>query len=161
MSVSASERGAAWLLKEMWDLGGRPPIEDYTAYMKSLLICANGEGTLSPAEREWVLGYCAALGAPPELMEELASYPADEDVAEVIARGRLADSTGRATVVFDAIRACDADGDLVAGEMQQITTMATRLGVADMVEPLIELYRREKEVRGERIKLLYPSGPPV
>jgi hypothetical protein len=30
-----------------------------------------------------------------------------------------------------------------------------------MVEPLIELYRREKEVRGERIKLLYPSGPPV
>ncbi|MGH8908868.1 MAG: hypothetical protein ACRD0K_20835 [Egibacteraceae bacterium] len=57
---------------------------DYESHFKCLLIRAKGGGTLAPRERDWILGFCAATGGSDELIEELASYPATEEVRDVL-----------------------------------------------------------------------------
>jgi len=55
--------GLLWLLKEKYAFQEAVGPEDYDSYLKSILICANGDGTLAPEEREWVVGHASAYSA--------------------------------------------------------------------------------------------------
>lgn len=134
---------------------------DFNAYMKSLLICAKGDGVLSEPERDWVLGYCAALGGDASLVDELTTYTADDDLEGMISQASVA-NVGRGAMVFDAIRACDADGELAPGEMAAIKQAASALGLPEeTVDRLRELYEQERDARNARNNLLYPNGAPL
>ncbi|WP_280265757.1 hypothetical protein [Nocardia wallacei] len=160
MTQQSDIRGAQWLFKHEWGFDTMPPAEDFAAYHKSLMICAKGDGVLAPEEREWVIGYTVAMGADPALVDELSTYQADDDIVQTISTARVADAA-RGACVFDAIRACAADGDLAPAELDRIRTMAGELGVGDLVDRLYDLYRQEERIRAERNKLLYPAGAPL
>lgn len=159
-SVQSDIRGAKWLFKNEWGFGAKPTADDFEAYHKALMICAKGDGVLAPEERDWVIGYSVAMGADPALVEELSTYAADDDVVAIISRARVADKD-RGACIFDAMRACAADGELAPAELESIRKMANRLGVGDLVDRLYELHQQEERVRAERNKLLYPSGTPL
>ena len=153
---------AEWHLKDDWGFTEKPDQDEYTVYMKTLLVCAKGDGVLSPEERNWVLGYCAANGGGAQLVEELAAYPADDDIRELITGQTPVAYASRRTLVYDALRASDADGVLDPRELAAIKRAATELEVPeDVVDRLYDLYKQEKAIKQARIALVWPAGVPI
>ncbi|NER34882.1 MAG: hypothetical protein F6J93_12815 [Oscillatoria sp. SIO1A7] len=68
MSVNYREKIAQWAYKEFVDFDTIPPDSDVLAYTKALLICANGDGKLAPAEKNWGIGFTAAKGASDKII---------------------------------------------------------------------------------------------
>ncbi|MER6912681.1 hypothetical protein ABT354_13520 [Streptomyces sp. NPDC000594] len=164
MAVPAAEPGPlarTWLFRHEWGFNSSPGDSDILTYAKALLICARGDGVITREERDWVLGYIAAFsGDAPGLLEEIAAYPAEDDVVELVTGSEIVDHS-RGALIFDALRACDADGALAPGEIERIKQAAGALGIGeDTVDRLRELYQEEKATRGARIALLYPGGSP-
>ncbi|MER7826258.1 hypothetical protein ABTX85_27275 [Streptomyces sp. NPDC096097] len=159
-SVQTDLLGPEWLFKHEWGFGAKGSDADFDAYMKSLLICCKGDGTISDEERHWVLGYCAALGGDPALIQELTTYSADDDITEMITGGEVANAS-RGALVFDAIRACDADGTLPEAELAAIRKLAELLGVGELVDQAHAMHKQEKAARDARNALLYPNGTPI
>jgi hypothetical protein len=159
--MATKDEGLLWLFSERHTFGKLPNPEDYNHYLKSILICANGDGTLAPEERDWVVGYASAFGALDSLVEELKSYKADEDIEKMISNTPVA-SVSRRFLVHDAIMACSADGKYSDPERATITKMAAKLGISqDTVEQIERICIEEIELREKRAKLLYPEGPPL
>lgn len=64
-------------------------------------------------------------------------------------------------MVFCAVAACSADGDLDAGELDTIRRAAARLGVdGATVDEALRIHRKEQEVIQERIRLTYAPATP-
>jgi len=164
VGVASLELGDLWVIKYERGYDHKPVSVDYESYFKCLMICAKGKRELTPAERDWILGFCAASGGSDELVEELKSYPADEDVRQV-----LNDSTATfaefgnwaRTLVYDSIRACYTDDELDGEDRNTILTMAAELDLTpDMVTRLEELYLDEQRLRATRLNLLFPGIRP-
>ena len=77
--MATDNLGLLWLFKEKFAFTKVPSLEGYDGYLKSLLICANGDGKLTPKERDWVVGFASAYGTPDSVVEELKTYEATED----------------------------------------------------------------------------------
>ncbi|MFN6519137.1 MAG: hypothetical protein RMY29_032235 [Nostoc sp. CreGUA01] len=154
-------QGLLWLFREKANFGQIPSIEAFTGYMKSILICANGDGKLAPEERDWVVGQACAFGAPDSLVEELRSYKADEDIEKVIAVTPESD-VSRRFLVYDAIKACSADGEYNDPERATVTKMAAKLGISqEMVKQIEEICIEEAKLRQKRLEMMYPEGAPL
>jgi tellurite resistance protein len=129
--------------------------------MKAVLICANGDGTLAPEERDWAVGHSAAFGALDSLVDELKSYKADEDIEQIISATPESNACRR-FLVYDAIRACSADGEYSDRERAMVIRMAAKLGLSeDLVRQIEEVCLEEARLREKRLKLVYPEGPPL
>ncbi|MGR9054185.1 MAG: TerB family tellurite resistance protein, partial [Gammaproteobacteria bacterium] len=159
---AARELTAKWYYKELWgwDLDSicEGPVRE--TFLKSLMVCAAGDGELSDEERNWVLGRAAAAGAPDELLESLKTYPADEDINEVVGR-TLATNKSRRAVVYFAIKAASADHEYGEEERAKIREMAASLGIpATEVAQLEILVAEEAVLKLKRISLCFPDGSP-
>ncbi|WP_208866026.1 hypothetical protein [Kitasatospora cheerisanensis] len=76
--------------------------------------------------------------------------------SEVLAR------VARVPLVFDALRACDADGVLAPGELEQIKRPAGALGVTEeTVDRLREAHRQEEQAHAVPIAAVFPEGTPL
>lgn len=160
-SATANKEGLTWLFKEKYTFDEVPSTESYRGYLKSLLICANGDGELTDTEREWVVGYAAAYGAPDSLVEELKSYDGSEDIESVVSQGKASDGSRR-YLIYDAIKACSADGDYSSPEKATVRKMATKLGIDEKVVQEIEsICIEEAQLREKRLGIIYPSGTPI
>jgi hypothetical protein len=69
-----------WLLKGRFGFKQLPLDVCYETYLKSLLICAKGDGTLTDEERDWVIGYAYAYNCNPAIIEQLKDYKAAHEV---------------------------------------------------------------------------------
>ncbi|WP_445250392.1 hypothetical protein, partial [Microcoleus sp. OTE_8_concoct_300] len=127
--MATKDEGLLWLFYQRYTFRKLPNHEEYNSYIKSLLICANGDGTLAPEERDWVVGFACSLCAPDSLVEELKSYKADEDIEKMISNTPIANASRR-FLVYDAIMACSADGEYSDPERATITKMAAKLGIS-------------------------------
>lgn len=155
-----TDEGLLWLLREYLNFKSKPPMSDYENYGKALITCANGDGRITKEERDFVLGYFDAFGCEPHILDILREYEGGEDMAEIINRSPLLQATARASV-YDAIRACMADGELHADEKATVSRMASSLGLNDFdVQEIIDVYVQELEVKAKRQKLTYPEGQP-
>jgi hypothetical protein len=153
--------GLLWLLKEKYAFQEAVGPEDYDSYLKSILICANGDGTLAPEEREWVVGQASAYSASDSLIEELKFYKADEDIEKVVSRAPLANVFKR-YLVYDTIMACSADGEYSDQERVTVTKMAAKLGISqDIVQQIEKICIEEIKLREKRAKLMYPEDSPM
>jgi uncharacterized membrane protein YebE (DUF533 family) len=159
--MTTRNEGLLWLFREKYTFSKLPSLEAYNGYSKSILICANGDGRLTPEERDWVVGLACAFGAPDSLVEELKSYKADEDIENAI--GDAPEATGsRRYLVYDAIKACSADGEYSDKERATVTKMAAKLGISqDLVEQIEQICIEEAKLREKRVKLMYPEGAPI
>ena len=130
-------------------------------FAKAMIICAAGDGELSSAELEWIVGFTANSGGTYELLQELGTLdPKALDPMQLLAQterpGLFVHS-----LVYNAICAADADGVLEPGEVQTIHAMAMVLGLPESeVDGLFALQREEKALRERKLALLFPNGHP-
>ncbi len=143
-----------------WRLYDLPPPDTYEAFTKATLICTKGDGVITPEEREWVIGFCATRGMPPSLVEEMKTYEATDDIAEVVARTPHSIKAKRATIYY-AIKACLADGDYHKGEQTAVREMSNAIGISkDEVEQFEAMCLEEQRLLERRVELLFPDGLP-
>ena len=155
------DTGILWAFKQRTSFSTIPTTDDFDGYSKAILVCANGDGKLAPLERDWVLGYFAAFGAPDSVLEEIKSYKADEDIEKLITI-TPATNASRRFLVYDAIHACSADGQYSDPERAMVIRMAAKLGVPeDVVREIEEICIEEARLREKRLKLMYPEGAPL
>ena len=148
-----------WLHNETYGFKSVPSPKDHETIIKSVLICAKADGVLAPEERNWISGRAAALRS--DGYELAKTYPADEDILDVLSQSDAVNNRGRRTVIYLAIKTCSADGDLHPDEMAKIYQIAEKVGLEkEAVDSLKELCAEEAEVREKRIGLLFPDGAP-
>ncbi|MBD2777745.1 TerB family tellurite resistance protein [Iningainema tapete] len=152
--------GQSWIFNWFFGFNEVPTDEDCCIYMKSVLCCAKGDGTLSPEEKNWVIGFCASWGVADWVIEELKTYEANEPLEEVIARSPQV-SIAQRDLLLTAIRACAADGEFHEQEKAKIRQMASIIKVPEeTVEQLEQLHKEELALNQKRINLLYPEKSP-
>ena len=148
-----------WLLGETYGFNSVPSPKDHETIIKSVLICAKGDGDLAPEERNWIAGRAAALRS--NGYELAKTYPADEDVIDVLSQASAVNNSGRRTVIYLALKTCSADGELHPDEMAKIYQIAEKLGLEkEVVDSLKAICVEESQVREKRIGLLFPDGAP-
>ena len=86
--MDAHQAGGLWLLREMWDL----------------------PSGLSDEEKGWSSA-TARRAAHRATVDALESYDVQEDVVDILERNMPVANTWGRVAVFDAIRACGADGE--------------------------------------------------
>jgi tellurite resistance protein len=150
-----------WIFKNLLKFNQRVDDESLESFTKALLIAAKGDQELSQAERDWVIGLTAAKGASEELIEKLKTYEADEDLDQVVSSNSTTNQ-GRRSLIYQAIQACDSDGEYSPGEKASIRGIAAKLEISeDVVQKLEMVYQEEKELLDKKIKLLFPEGTPL
>ncbi len=134
------------LLHMIW--GDRPETfqRELSLYMRALLGAAVGDGQISPPERRWVVDYAQSFGLESDAVEALVSEPAPEDFAELVLQlhpGALPDeltAIARA-LVFDAMRACSADGDYADAERARVHRLIGQFGITQQdVEEMEDIF---------------------
>ncbi|NEO36054.1 MAG: DUF533 domain-containing protein [Moorea sp. SIOASIH] len=153
---------AKWYFKELWDwdLGEIPTVEVLSTFLKSNLVAANGDGEISEEERKWIIGKGAAAGAPESLLKELESYPANEDITEVVTRTPATNKSRKASIYF-AVKAAASDGEYNEGEKATIRKMAQAMDVSEeVVKEIEDLCLEEKRLKEKRIAICYSEGDP-
>lgn len=159
MTTDVGQLARAWLANETWGIAPRED-RDLAAIAKAVLICAQGDGQVTPAERDWMIGAYAARGVPAALIDELRAYEGKDDLAAVLAGTSVAQAAPR-VVVYMALQACAADGTLHDLEVAAIVKMGALVGVSeDVVKQLKAVFEEEQAVRRKRIALAFPDGPP-
>jgi tellurite resistance protein len=160
--MAINQEGLRWLFKEKYTFGDVPDADAYRGYLKSVMICVNGDNELSTAERDWIVGFASAYGASSSLVEELKQYEATDDIESVISQAPPAADHSRRYLIYDAINACSADGFYHAKEKETVAKMAAKLGIdADIVKQIEEICAEEARIREKRQALMYPSGAPL
>jgi uncharacterized membrane protein YebE (DUF533 family) len=153
--------GSMWVLREEEGFSGLPRTSDLEIYMKSLLICANGDGRITEQEREWVLGIASAMGLPDETVEHLKSYEAKDDLNRLLAGGVETGKGAPRSLIYNAIRACMSDGELSEAELATIRRAASIMNVPeDVVGKLKEIVLQQAKLRERRLGLVFPEGIP-
>jgi hypothetical protein len=160
MTTNVVQLARAWLSRETW--GIEPVMEsDMPALAKAVMICAQADGRLSPAERDWILGGYAARAVPAEFIDQLRGYDGKDDLAKVLDGTRVGRAFARPIIYF-AIQACGSDGEVHELELDAVIKMGALLDVPeDVVKQLKALYDEEQALRRRRIKLALPDGLPA
>ena len=147
-------------MKKEWGFEGVPEAADWEIFAKSILLCADGDGRLTDAERQWVVGFAAAHGAPDAFVEELRTWKPLGDHKERLESRETGKKSGRG-LIYCTIRACSADGKLRPDERATVKKAAARLGIPENVVERIEaLIHEEDEARKKSLELLYDAGSP-
>jgi uncharacterized membrane protein YebE (DUF533 family) len=159
-SEKKSDLGTLWFLNEQYSLTQRP-LDAYEVYFKALLSCANGDGTITDEERDWVIGLADACGCGAEILEKLRVYEANEDIETLVSRSHTSNESRR-WVIYDAIKACSADKDYSERERDTVLKEAKKLGISeDVVKQIEEICLEEAKIREKRLSLMYPNGSPL
>ncbi|MGI5467371.1 tellurium resistance protein [Streptomyces sp. CA-132043] len=154
---SYDELRLGFLFREFWGFDKAPTPSNFEVYAKALLVMANADGELKDEERDFVLGLIAGMGGQPSLIEELRNYPATDDIQTLLSRDPDVHASARA-LVFDAIRACSADGLLHPRELAKINEVAHELSIpTEDVEKLQDIYTKIRRNVGELFRVAYPD----
>jgi tellurite resistance protein len=128
-----------------------PPKGIHTAMCKAILSVAGGDGVVSQAERNFMLGRIKAYGAPEDELEEMATFDFRnvrlQDVIAKIPQG------ARRAVIYDAILTSQVDG-FHDKEREAARRAATVLGVdPEVVDTYEALIKVENSVRDARMRI--------
>ncbi len=157
------QRAVNWYYKEVWgwDPKDIPSGEERSTFLKAQLIAANGDGQLTPEEKQWALGRAATCGYSEDLLQELETYKADEDIVEVLSQTEPSNKSRKAVIYF-AVKVCAADGVYHDEEKKVVRQAATALGISEaVVEEIEQLCAEEESLKQKRTQLLFPDGSPV
>lgn len=131
---------------------------DNLAYAKAVVVCANGDGRITDKEREWIIGYLTTVGDSPAVIEAIQSYQGEDTIEELMKATPMMPATRR-IMIYDALRACAADGELHSGERERVLQMADRIGMSrQVVAELEEIVEQEKALRQRRHRVIIAEG---
>jgi len=127
---------------------------DNLAYAKALMTCAAGDGEVSQAERDWIVGYLTTAGDSEDVVGAIADYDGGDDIDGLLSQSPVLGLTGR-VLLYDALRACASDGELSAGELDRIGSAADSLGISrEVVAQLEQIVNEETSLRKRRHQLI-------
>jgi uncharacterized membrane protein YebE (DUF533 family) len=156
-------RAVAWFYLEHFGFSKAPPQTDHEVVRNmalALITAASGDRELSDSERRWILGYFAAKGYPPDVIDEMSRVsPVDAAALSELMQLGILRVSGR-ILVYDAIRAASVDG-YSSGERAAVRRAANQLGIGE--EDVAEMERLvvdEQALKTRRIKVLMPAGHP-
>ncbi|CAF1073976.1 unnamed protein product [Didymodactylos carnosus] len=170
MSVTNDEhlkRITRWYYKDMWGGEYEPSTENFASLGKLLMHVAGADGELVDAERDWIIGYYSAMGAPPHIIESLKNYdPSSEDITAVLKQAAQKskskasiEKNTRRLLIFDGFRAASADKELHRKEKQAIYALAQKIGVDyDSVKAIEKLFKANLKWRQKGASVLTPDG---
>ena len=152
--------GLRFVFRHHYGITTMPEEGDHEAAMKAVMICAKGDGVLAEQEKSWISGVSAMVGNP---FYGLAhSYAADDSIEDVVAKSAWLSKFGGRMIVFEAIRAAAADGELHPDELTVINRFARALGIeASVVTQLVQLHEDEAKLMQRRIETLWPESSPL
>jgi len=161
MSNELRKQIVLWLNKEMWNVDVEVSNHNLNAYGKALLICITRDGVIPKAQRNWVIGYVASMGAAEELSQELSTYETiGKDLEEVISSSPAANQT-RTALIYDAMKAWSVDDENYKDYKPLIDNLANKLGISiDTVKQIEEIYQEEKSLKQKKLQLLLPKTLP-
>jgi hypothetical protein len=149
--------GARWLFKEEFDFDSLPETPDFDIFTKSLLIGLNADGRLAAPERQWVIGFAAAHGAPPEFCDMLRSWAPEGDHQELL-ESRETGTKSKPGFIYNAIKASSASGEFNETKRAMIHRLARPLGISsETVDQIEGLVRGESELRARRLAILFDN----
>lgn len=161
--MSDQTRAIEWFYLEHFGFSKAPPQTDAEVVRNmalALVTAASGDGKLSDNERRWILGYFAAKGYPPAVIDEMGTLEAAnvDALPELMQLGILKKSAR--ILVYDAIRAASVD-NYSSGERASVRRAAFVLGIDEQtVVELEQLVADERALKARRIKALMPDGHP-
>lgn len=130
-------------------------------YAKAMIQCAKGDGILHEKERDWIRGYFASTGAPDHVMKLVDTYEGGEDLSEVLSGDERTAKMAARNLVFDALRVCEADGELAPAELEKIHAMGKAMGLDEgairQVEAAYHVYKAAFE---NKMAVLFPGAAP-
>ncbi|KRA39092.1 MULTISPECIES: histidine kinase [unclassified Nocardioides] len=126
--------------------------EDQRSWVRAMFAAAGGVSHVTPRQREWAIGFEAAAGAAPWVLEDLRTYDVDETIENTLALPGMA--AGGRGVLYCTLRMCTADGDLTADELARITRTADGLGLRDLLPDLQRLVEQERILQDQRFEVL-------
>ena len=148
-----------WFFTETWNFKSPPPREADVFFAKAILMCAKGDGVLSQPERDFIVGYFATIGAPESMIQELQTYEGGDDLSAMVAP--IPDPGIHNAIIYFALKACEADGQLSDGERARIHKLANQLNVtSETVDSIYDLYQEETKMKEKRLGILFPAGSP-
>jgi hypothetical protein len=160
MTTNVAQLAKEWISNEAWGITPRED-RDLTAIAKAIIICAQGDHQLSSAERNWTIGALAARGVPAQLVDELRTYEGKDNLTDVL-KGTGVENVAPRVVIYMALQACAADGELHSAEIASIVKMGGLLGVPEtVVNELKAIFDEEQALRRKRIQLAFPAGQPA
>jgi uncharacterized tellurite resistance protein B-like protein len=156
--MSRNETSFKWLGWELYELppevAGTVTDADNMAYAKALIVCAKGDGVISPKEREWLIGYMTTTGVSPSVVEMVKTYDGEDSLAELM-KASPGMQTFRRGMLYDALRICASDGELHPAELDRIRHMADLVGISrETLAELEQILVEEEKLRKRRHKLI-------
>jgi signal transduction histidine kinase len=146
-----------WIGWENWEAPGelydQITEDDNVLAATAVLLCAGGNGRLTPRQREWLIGYHTAAGSSPRVIEVIETYD-DTDTLENLMELPGMSMICRA-ILYETLRACASDGPLTAEELDRVRRGADAMGIAH--ETLAELHQivmAEQALRDRRYELI-------
>jgi len=135
------------------------PRQTWINYGKALLTIAGADGTVSPAEYNWVIERQRKYGAPEDIFAEYENFDHQSaNFDELLADVRVDVETWNAArhLIYHAIQMCGADGTYAEAERSRVVRAARALGVPDdVVLALHALVDMEKAVYEMRAALFH------
>lgn len=149
--------GAIWIFNYLFGFSELPDKEIDDLFNKAALLCNGGDGEVSDAELQWLLGFAAAKGADIDELSRLKEMSSSIDTS-IIHTMEIPEKLKKA-LIYCAISASSADGIYHVMEGEMIRKIANSMGLSDyIVEQIEELCEREDDLRLRRIQLLFPKG---
>ncbi len=154
--------GVRWINEEFYGFTQPVPPETDRNYFKALFIVANGDGVITEKERKWIVGFAAAQGASPAVIDELQKYSGNDDLNSLLSADPTLDPKYTARpLIRDAILAASADDEYSSAERETVLKLAKQLGVSeDVVSQIEQSVTQVKKLRQQEIELLFPEGKP-
>ncbi len=170
-----------WYFNDLLGYKGKLPSATFGHfYVKCLMDIVAADGVIKDEEREWVVGFAAIsgksryikriiinwinkIGYPDEVLEEAKKYqPSNrKEGVEVLQADLDKDyvKLNRLSLVYNALHAAGADGDINKQEFQAIKTFSKKLGVTqEQIEKVQDLYNNDIKLRKKRAAVLTPKS---
>src|SRR5262245_21747483 len=80
MDDALRDRAAVWYHREHFGFSKPPPQTDLRAMAIALVAASNGDRQITVEERNWIVGYFAAKGYPPDVVREAMSLAPPPDL---------------------------------------------------------------------------------
>ena len=146
-----------WIGWENWEAPGelyeQLTEDDNFLDIKAVLLCAGGNGRLTPRELEWFIGYHTAAGSSDRVIELIKTYD-DSDTIEGLMQLPSMPATCRG-FLYEALRVCSSDGPLTVEELDRVQRGADAMGVPrETVTELHQIVIGEQALRDRRYELI-------
>jgi signal transduction histidine kinase len=146
-----------WIGWENWEAPGelyeQITEEDNLLAVKAVLLLAGGNRQLTVRQREWLTGYHTAAGSSERVIELINSYDDTDTIEELmqlpgmslICRGTL----------YEALRACSADGPLTPDGLDRMQKGADSMGIPrETFAEVHQIVVAEQALRARRYELI-------